>query len=839
MFGITRKALEIVSALGIGAGAVVTVPDAVDKVSTYVKERQGYRAAPENPGDGVVSKKVKTDYPVELKVSGPSQVEVGGEAAYNVEFDTGSARWGMGLVVGVDDSAADILVDERKLYKRWVGETLWRDGDFRRFDPFELITQSPAYKDAADRFREEITGKVDDLTRRASVLKDLLGQQEMKRLTDSDGTFPAWLFNPRVEKVSYFMNFAEGSAGLVGWSDGRLEMPIRFLQAGRVKVYGMGDVKGARLSGELAVVVGNPEAEKPQEKKEQYGLTIKIPEKIEHGRTNEFEVVLDASESPADVIFIAGIDGCLGQVDRRRIKTEKMVAGETDKWLRAESSDYGPVSQFLSGKEWLESPGVFESEMQKRQAQRIRLEQRVASSGIPLDRWRSPMLVRLLENTPLWLYSDQTNIAGPIHSDFLSGEEGRKNQYGKIRWTVPVRTARDLQGNGKFGAYVYILPSETGIFRESVIEAENGSGNHGRAVEEVVEMSPADQLQSLFRSPATYAAGQDSVMVAVDDLDNDGTPDLVVPNDLSDGLAILINDRKGGFKKRTAYRIYRPNFAAIGDFNNDGNPDIAATSWSEPTVYILLGDGTGAFTHYQNFRLLDDHRSIGIGDFNRDRNLDLAINNQNSNGVAVLFGDGHGSFGNRRDFAVGAHPVSIAVADLNRDGNQDLLTANAASDNLSILIGNGKGGFSPSRDFAAGQNPLMLLTADFDGNGTPDVAVVNHVSKDVTVYSGNGDGTLIKRSELPVGDKPFAAYSGDFDRDSKKDLAVVNHDLGRLSIFIGDGTGNFRHHEDINVDDKPHWISGGDFDLDGKQDLAVPHWGYKGDISILLGRSRP
>src|ERR1700719_2022414 len=114
----------------------------------------------------------------------------------------------------------------------------------------------------------------------------------------------------------------------------------------------------------------------------------------------------------------------------------------------------------------------------------------------------------------------------------------------------------------------------------------------------------------------------------------------------------------------------------MGDFNGDGNQDLVVANNNSNDVSILLGNGDGTFQPNVDFGAGTVPNSVAVGDFNGDGRQDLAVANASSNDVSILLGNGDGTFQPTVNFGVGGGPFSVAVGDFNGDGKQDLAVAN-------------------------------------------------------------------------------------------------------------------------------------------------------------------
>src|SRR5208337_4155421 len=98
-----------------------------------------------------------------------------------------------------------------------------------------------------------------------------------------------------------------------------------------------------------------------------------------------------------------------------------------------------------------------------------------------------------------------------------------------------------------------------------------------------------------FRSTAVnYAVGGGPRSVAVGDFNGDGKLDLVVANNTSNNVSILLGHGNGTFAAAVNYTVgTAPIFVTTGDFNGDGRQDVVVTNASSNNVSVLIGKGDG------------------------------------------------------------------------------------------------------------------------------------------------------------------------------------------------------------------------------------------------------
>jgi len=323
-----------------------------------------------------------------------------------------------------------------------------------------------------------------------------------------------------------------------------------------------------------------------------------------------------------------------------------------------------------------------------------------------------------------------------------------------------------------------------------------------------------------FQAPQSYSTGvpYPASSIAVADVNGDDKPDIFVAGPCPDTtcgatsgeygvVAVLLNKDDGTFQAAQNYSSGAPIAVAVAveDVNGDGKPDIVVTNAASeyvydsdcgdffscyepsgpPTLGVLLGNGDGTFQAAKIYALAAGNPlSVAIADVNGDGKQDVLVVSDTAPGtVGVLLGNGDGTFQAVQTYSSGGYqPYSIAVGDLNGDGKPDLVVGNYCTVNSSdgcvgngtvaVLPGNGDGTFrAPLVTMMPGEPGLPLGQmgqiglGDFNGDGYLDVATVGFL------LLGKGNGTFQAPVYLGAGGGAGTAV-GDFNGDGKPDLAV-------------------------------------------------------------------
>ena len=120
----------------------------------------------------------------------------------------------------------------------------------------------------------------------------------------------------------------------------------------------------------------------------------------------------------------------------------------------------------------------------------------------------------------------------------------------------------------------------------------------------------------------TYSTGGTNPRgVAVADFNGDGHNDVVVTNNGSSTIGVLLNNGSGTFSAATTFSTgssSQPFGVTVGDFNGDGKPDVAVTDAYNSDVAVLLdiyGPGSVTLTSPDGFSFAVATGKYGTGEF--------------------------------------------------------------------------------------------------------------------------------------------------------------------------------------------------------------------------------
>ncbi len=247
----------------------------------------------------------------------------------------------------------------------------------------------------------------------------------------------------------------------------------------------------------------------------------------------------------------------------------------------------------------------------------------------------------------------------------------------------------------------------------------------------------------------THNVGSTDVRAIIaEDFDGDCSIDLATANSNPPGndVTVLLNVN-GDFTQPTLTHYSagtNPTDLAAADIDQDGTPDIVVANGSSGNVTVLYNNGSGVFSSSTNFSagLGCCLTALAVGDLDGDLLPDVVLTHSGGTQISVLFNNGVGGLSSPTIVGVGNSPWDVAVADLDGDEDLDVLLVISNSPyQIVVLTNDGSGAFYAPLTFNVGTGPQKLAVAQFDGaqDGALDVAVTVSVPEELAVLLNVGD----------------------------------------------------------------------------------------------------
>lgn len=336
----------------------------------------------------------------------------------------------------------------------------------------------------------------------------------------------------------------------------------------------------------------------------------------------------------------------------------------------------------------------------------------------------------------------ESNIINLFHNTSSLGAIS----FSKIPLLVNANTVnigcRDLNGDGKAD----IVLSRTGNVGDRIYWSKNTSTPGNISFE-----TPQFELVN----------GNIARRIAIEDLDKDGLPEIIVTNQANNTVSILKNSSSGSnidFEPFQAFQVIDPDFPDlntagldVGDFNGDGFPEIVILPFLQSNVYILP---------------------------NRSRIGQLVL-------------------GNTKRIRVPGNLVNVAIGDVNFDNKADIVVTKLIDAEVSILLNNFQPGTPPDNDndidffdevtYSVNTRPWGLDLGDINGDGKVDIAVasIDETQKRVSILENKSTnaGLVFDTKFVNTPELTRNIRLADFNGDSKPDIALTSIESFKITIL--------------------------------------------------------
>ena len=247
------------------------------------------------------------------------------------------------------------------------------------------------------------------------------------------------------------------------------------------------------------------------------------------------------------------------------------------------------------------------------------------------------------------------------------------------------------------------------------------------------------------------------------DFDWSGKPDLLLQNNSSNQLSIWFMGGPLGSTLLSSPIFATPlpgwRVVAANDFNGDGAPDLILQNAQTNQVSIWYMGGSQGITMLSApifATATPGWNVMAAADFDGDGYTDLLLQNTQTNQLSIWFMVGSGGTTIMSWPILGVLPpgwTTVAVADFDGDGCPDLVIQNQQTNEIQIwFLAVTRDSLSVKSVFSLGHAApgwYVVGSGDFDSNGCPDLVLENDSMNAISFwYMGGGQCTV--RMDAPI-----------------------------------------------------------------------------------------
>jgi hypothetical protein len=267
----------------------------------------------------------------------------------------------------------------------------------------------------------------------------------------------------------------------------------------------------------------------------------------------------------------------------------------------------------------------------------------------------------------------------------------------------------------------------------------DGIGDMAISADDVQSHPNFDGAIVRFPSQAVYTYGQIAstvdpfpTCISLADIDGDQIADLAACATASAGggfegvISFLHGNGDGTFAENQPINLgdVIPFQMLVADLDDDGTPDLVVTD--DNAVWAFFGTGSGAtFGTPLMLGIVSEPQGIVAARLDDDELLDVAVAARTAARIVIFRQTTPRSFAGGTSHQAGLLPVDLASGQFDEDEVEDLAVANYGSSDVTVLLGNGNATFRTQESVAVGSGPIAIVTADFNADGKVDFATAD------------------------------------------------------------------------------------------------------------------
>lgn len=347
--------------------------------------------------------------------------------------------------------------------------------------------------------------------------------------------------------------------------------------------------------------------------------------------------------------------------------------------------------------------------------------------------------------------------------------------------------------------------------------------------------------------------------IAIQDVNGDGVPDLLVAATIEQGgflnpgqASVILGNKSpaGTFLTAVAYPATgtNPSSIAVADLTSTGSKrDLVIANFGSGSVTVFLrGTPAGTYQNIKDYMTGGSPNMVAVGALSGSGNPDIVVADASVSGNVIILPhdpNNAGQFLPAVMLPTGATTSGVAIVDVNGDGLPDIVAStydsNGNNGAVLVFLQNSPPGTSPTFaapvSYPAGAQPQAVRAADLRGTGVMDLVVAD-LGPGTDGTGSSGVSVLLQTSTTPGTFMGFAApitymtAGGTVDvqaaplRGSMPDIVAANlgpAPTGSVSVLLNNGDGTFGTATNYPGFGQPLAVAIADLNNDGHPDIAV------------------
>jgi hypothetical protein len=326
--------------------------------------------------------------------------------------------------------------------------------------------------------------------------------------------------------------------------------------------------------------------------------------------------------------------------------------------------------------------------------------------------------------------------------------------------------------------------------------------------------------------------------VATADFNGDGRPDFAVSfPSIAMPFTIYLNQANGTFANTPGTTLMNHGALTIAaaDLNNDGFADLVMIDEQSKGILVVLG---GAGASFSLFGFLPTGGNtpvrIALADVNGDGSPDVLVTNSFSGSLSVFInhlndGTNPPAIGPPIAYAAGTSAYGLVAAQFFSGAVDVLVSLQDVTGEVQVMVNDLAGDFSQGTLITPVPSVGLLAAGPLHAGGRAD-AVVADTTGGVRLLLNSG-ASLFAGSDISVGGRPIQVAIAPFTGGAAQDIAVAGPNGGLFAVLANDGAANFSLDGPYGAGSAVD-MAVADFNKDGRPDVVVVTAGSQAEVFL-------
>ena len=262
------------------------------------------------------------------------------------------------------------------------------------------------------------------------------------------------------------------------------------------------------------------------------------------------------------------------------------------------------------------------------------------------------------------------------------------------------------------------------------------------------------------------------------DINNDGNMEFLISGSGFNGLSIIYYSKRELTEVKVEVNSSYSE-AVFSDISNDGLPDIVAFNLLSNSIDVYYNDGNGGFENVRSFPNKSNIDNLKSMDLNRDFYDDIIYSTENS--INILFGDFQSSYKSSLEINTKNVPNKYSIADFNNDSFLDFAYIDTTQGILSLIFGKGNKEYYPEVFYLIDKGITSLT--QYNWENIKNLILINKKGKFDVISKMN---SLPDDANIIPAIQPLTIASFDYRNNEVPDICYIDGYTHTINFLVSD-----------------------------------------------------